>query len=518
METLPMLGVPVESSSGGELALEITPNRPDFLSSEGISRALNLFFGKPARKYSCESNPAGELVVDPSVKKIRPFIAMVQVDGVTLDDYSIKSIMQIQEKLHDTLGRKRKKVAIGMHNADVVSPPYKYFACGKKEISFVPLDMQTQMTPEEILSSHPKGISYSHLIHQKCPMITDANGNVLSFPPIINGELTRVKEDTTNLLVDVTGTSKEAVNATLNIISCMLADRGGKIRQVKANGTPCPNLTPRTQKFSKKKCEKLLGETFTDAQISTYLSKMGYAATSQESRIPVSSVLVPPYRADILHEVDIYEDIAIAHGYDNFLPALPPLSTVGKAEEGHICHTILPGAGFLEAKGWLLTSEKEVSLAGLQALGVKIKNPLTEDFTTFRPSLIPGMLRIFAESKNERLPQKIYELGAVSIPREKDMLCAAIISPDSSFSKIKSILDLLMKESGKEYSLGKEGETGISSGAEGQIAGKTFIPGRCAAIIINGKQAGIIGEIHPQILENFSLEQPVALFEMDAES
>ncbi|MEM2962961.1 MAG: phenylalanine--tRNA ligase subunit beta [Candidatus Anstonellales archaeon] len=501
LQTLPLLGVPTNRADKDELHLEITPNRPDMLSSEGISRALNLYFGKPPNTYVAEEGLAGELIIDTSVRRVRPFIAMARVDGVSLDDYSIKSIIQIQEKLHETLGRKRKKVAIGIHNADAVKPPYKYFACSPEAVSFVPLDMHSPMTPKQILHEHPKGIEYRHLVGRKCPLITDADENVLSFPPIINGELTRVSENTKNLLIDVTGTSKDAVHATLNILVCMLADRGGKIKKIKCGKELTPNLTPHIKKFSIKRCERLLGIKFTESQIKDYLLKMGYSLAGP------SAVLVPPYRADIMHEVDIYEDIAIAHGYDNFTPTLPQLSTTGSSKDEHPANAILVGAGFLEIKSWLLTSPHELSLCGIDARGVKIKNPLTEDFTTFRPSLIPGLLRVFSESKNERLPQKIYEIGTVSVPEEKEKLCVAILSHNASFSKIKSVLELLMRESNKTYTLKKE---------EG-VAGTTFIEGRCATINLLGKSVGRIGEIHPQVLENLSIEHPVALFEIDAD-
>ncbi|OIO21365.1 phenylalanine--tRNA ligase subunit beta [Candidatus Micrarchaeota archaeon CG1_02_47_40] len=498
LSTLPTLGVPVEESSeAGELSLEITPNRPDLLSVEGIARLLNSYCNGKRKQYAVEGTAAGELIISPSVKKIRPFIAMARADGITLDDYSIKSIMQIQEKLHDTLGRKRKKVAIGIHNADVVALPFKYSAYSPEEISFVPLDMQVQMTCSEILRSHPKGIDYAHLVKGKCPIISDKNNNVLSFPPIINGELTRVTEDTSNLLIDVTGTSKEAVEITLNILCCMLSDREAKIRGMRIGGTEYPDLSLKKMKFSKKKCEKLLGIALSDSQAKTCLEKMGFEVESP------SSVLIPPYRADIMHEVDLYEDAAIAYGYGNIIPSLPNLPTIGDSTPSHPAHEILVGSGFLEASGWLLTNEEEQKRANILPAGVKIKNPLTEDFTQFRTSLTPSILRIFSESRNEKLPQKIYEIGAVSLPQEKEKLCAAIYSPDASFSKIKSVLEMLMKETGKICSLERE-------------ANPSFIKGRCAVVNIDGKHIGVIGEIHPQVLENFSLEQPVALFEIDA--
>jgi phenylalanyl-tRNA synthetase beta chain len=151
-----------------------------------------------------------------------------------LDDYTVKSVMDVQEKLHLTHGRYRMKVAIGVHDLDRVEPPFTYKAVDPASVSFVPLDMTEELNLREILAKHPKGRDYAWCLEgkKKYPIFIDKNNNVLSFPPIINGELTRLTENTRNLFIEMTGTDQQAVDAALNIVSASLADRGGRLQTV----------------------------------------------------------------------------------------------------------------------------------------------------------------------------------------------------------------------------------------------------------------------------------------------
>lgn len=249
--TLTSLGFPTEETEDGKLNVEVTPNRPDALCVEGLARALNCYrSGKPVVYKAGKSGV--KVSVDKSVAQVRPAFGGAVVRGVKMTGSLVRSIMQVQEKLHETLGRKRRKVAIGMHDLGRVQPPFRYFACGKREVLFVPLEMQERMTPEQILARHPKGVGYAHLVGEKCPMIADINGEVLSFPPIINGELTKLTSKSTDLFIDATGTSQEAVGQAVNILCAMLADRGGKIEEISVNGKPYSLLEEKKWKLPAK--------------------------------------------------------------------------------------------------------------------------------------------------------------------------------------------------------------------------------------------------------------------------
>lgn len=234
-EDAPMIGVSVESIEGDVLTVEVFPDRPDMLSIEGFARALKGFLGIESGLVEYRVEPSGlTLEVDPSVKEVRPCISAAVVRDIELDDSWLKSLMDIQEKLHITHGLNRTKVAIGVHDLDQINPPFKYKAVKPEEIRFIPLDMTEELNLQEILERHPKGRDYAFTLEgkKKYPIILDRDGNVLSFPPIINGELTRLTESTRNLFIELTGTSQLAVDQALNIIASSVADRGGRIQSV----------------------------------------------------------------------------------------------------------------------------------------------------------------------------------------------------------------------------------------------------------------------------------------------
>lgn len=237
-QAIPMIGVSLESIDEDSMSVEVFPNRPDMLSVEGFARAVKGFMGleKGLVDYPIEAS-AIVLMVESSVKDVRPYVAAAQIDGVVIDVFQLKSIMNVQEKLHTTHGRNRVKVAIGVHDSDRIFPPYTYKAVKPNEISFIPLDMTEEMNLFEILSKHPKGVDYAFTLKgfKKYPIILDSKGSVLSFPPIINGELTRVTEKTRNLFIEVTGSHALSVNQALNIIVSSIADRGGNIKSVEIN-------------------------------------------------------------------------------------------------------------------------------------------------------------------------------------------------------------------------------------------------------------------------------------------
>lgn len=237
-EKVPMLGVDMESIDDEKIIIEVFPNRPDMLSIEGFSRALSSFMEIKSGmiKYSIkENNPQIEIYIDPSVKNIRPYISAAVIRNVKLDDNSLKSIMDIQEKLHITHGRGRKKAAIGVHDLDTFKPPLKYKAFNPDEIKFRPLNLEKELYLNEILEKHPKGREYAHILGntEKYPVIADNQGKVLSMPPIINSDLTKVTEKTKNLFIEVTGTELKTVNQALKIITTSIADRtSGEIKSI----------------------------------------------------------------------------------------------------------------------------------------------------------------------------------------------------------------------------------------------------------------------------------------------
>ncbi len=490
IDTLTMLGFPTEKTETGELDVEVTPNRPDALSVEGIARALRCYMkGEPAA-YSVGDSGV-ELSVDHSVSQVRPYFGGAVVKGITFNDSTVRSIMQLQEKLHETLGRKRRKVAIGIHDIDRVTPPFRYFACGREDVSFVPLESTGKMTPLEILKRHEKGMAYEHLVTDLCPMIEDACKEILSFPPIINGELTKLTPDTKNVFIDCTGTSEEAVRQAVNIVVAALADRGGEVERITLNGAPYEILAEKKWPLPVKESERLLGMAFTHEQVAGLLAKMGY-------KVEGGFAYAAGYRADIMNEVDLIEDVAIAYGFNNFEPRLPSVSTMGGQKAQSPYHELLVGLGFDEAVTWTLSNEEMEKKARLpQGARVEIENPLTVDFTRFRASILPNLLSALSDSKDEKLPIKLYEIGPVAAPQLVQSLGIVSMHAKSSFAEIKGVVMALV-----ENAEVREEEYG------------TFMKGRCAALYIDGKKTGYFGEVAPDVLSAFGLEQPVCAAEI----
>ncbi|MEK6988189.1 MAG: phenylalanine--tRNA ligase subunit beta [Candidatus Thermoplasmatota archaeon] len=510
VDRITFMGSGPEGVQGDVMTFDIFPNRPDLYSVEGIARGLrgylDLEVGLP--RYAVE--PSGiEFSVDPSTQRVRPFAVGGIVRGVSLDDYLLRSLVDLQEKLHLTTGRKRRKVAIGIHDLDRVTPPFLYKAVKPHEVRFVPLGLAREMDLAEILSSHEKGKEYASILHGKdvYPIILDSRGKVLSFPPIINGVVTQLTPNTRNLFLDVTGTEFEAVSGVLNILSTALAERGGRIQTVRTTyadrTVDTPDLTQPPYSVNLSRARELLGIDVSPEKAAELLRRMRYDARPSGGRV---DVLVPAYRMDILHEVDVAEDIAIAWGYDRYPRELPRRQTIGtplsKNDFADELRQLLIGYGYQETMSLTMASDKE-PLATPDR--VVIRNPISEDLTTLRSSLLPGLLNLFKLNKHRELPQRIFEVADVVLDgKNVRHVAAAAIHYKASFTEAKSLVLSLLRDVGHTAEIEPD-EDG------------NFLPGRAAAILLEGEDVGHFGEIHPRILEAYTLVQPVMAVELDVE-
>jgi len=493
IDTLTEIGAPVEEKEDGKIVVEVTPNRPDLFFIEGIARTLKAYLKKEKTNYSCEKSKYA-VMCDRSVSSVRPFIKIAVVMGVKIDEKGINYLIAAQEKLHETVGRKRKKIAIGIHNLDVIEFPLIYRAV--EDVRFVPLDYSEEMSAKDILTKHPKGIEYAQLVKDKLPMISDKRG-VISFPPIINSERTRLSGNTVNFLIDVTGTHGETVDGAINNVVCALIDRGGTAYEVKINNEPYPNLNPKKMPIDVKFFSKTIGLSLKKEQMKELLAKMDY-------EIKGKTVFVPPYRMDIMHQVDVLEDVVIGYGYNNLKPTLPNFFTPGKliAQYSEL-EAIMRGMGFTEIKTFLLTSKKQIESVGFRCDTIPVINPATMDYNTLRPSLCPSMIEIFANNKTKGLPQKLYEMGQICKGKEmKNALIFGIMDKKIEFSDIRGYLQTLMGEQSKEFELRKSYENDC------------FENSRAGEIYINNQKIGKIGKIKKEILEIYGLEFEIYLCEI----
>ena len=540
-DKFPMMGVEVEEifeeikedKKEKIIQFSINPDRPYYLSVEGLARGFRGFMGidKGMPKYDVYESDVEVFVED---VRLRPYCAFAIVKNVIVDDLVLESIINLQEKLHWTIGRDRKKIAIGIHDFDKVAPPFYYKEIKGDELKFEPLGHDVEMTPEEILQKHEKGIKYAHLIaDDKYPIILDKDGNVLSMPPIINGNLTKVTTETRNLLIDITGTDKNAVENTLNILVSAFADRGGTIYSVKLVNSNnknkkdtiiYPDLTPKVEELSPEFINKRLGLNLNPGEIITSLRK---ARMDAEYNYEKNNMIVkiPAYRVDILHKVDFTEEVAIHYGYDKFTGKFPNVATIGEKypleKKFDFIRDVMVGYGFFEVMNLTLSNQdvlfKKMKIDVDDNEYVEVLKPASIEHRVVRPSILPLLLETLYINKHNELPQKIFEVGDCVVIDETDessytkcknvgKIAFAIIHPNANFNELKSYAEGLLREMDINYKLENYDHP-------------SFIGGRCARIINadTEKAIGYFGELHPEVILNFDLEHPVVGFEMEIE-
>ncbi len=525
INTLPMMASDIEDFNDEEIKVEFFPNRPDNLSIEGIARSFKGFIGQETGLAQYKVEKSGEsVIIDEKMKSIRPYIGFAKIEGVNFKGDKLKYVMDFQENLHWVIGRDRKKVAIGIHNADVVKAPYHYIASLPDENAFVALEKDVEMTPEEILNKHDKGEKYAHLISEfDCyPLILDDEGRVLSMPPIINGELTKISEDVENIIVDVTGTDERAVNQTLNIICSSFAESGGKIKSMDLEYgdriITTPDLTAQTGLVHVDRANKLIGGTSLNAgDIQELLERARFGAEIIDDN--ELKVYIPSYRIDILHEVDIIENIAIQYRINNIQSQLPEVSTVAYPNSWFstekLIREVMVGMGFQEVMSLMLTSTQShyENMLQEEKEHVDVLKPISVDRTMIRTSLINGLMEFLEDNKHEDLPQKIFEIGDVLyLDRNQEnnvvsckKLAGLICHSQANFTEIKSSITAILNNLG--YSMNLSSSDNAS-----------FIEGRVASVdgsAKNGEIKGVFGEISPEVITNFNLDYPVIGFEIE---
>jgi len=576
-DKIAMFGTPIEKIENQEIQIEIFPDRPDLLSYQGYKRSFLAFLGKKTglKKYKIKKPEKNYKVnIDSSVKDVRPYTACAIVKGIKLSDDKIKEIIEIQEKLHTTVGRKRKKLAIGIYPLEEIKLPITYKALEPDKIKFTPLESSRKMSGLEILQRHPVGKDYAHLLagKTKFPIFIDANKNILSMPPIINSQLTgKITKKTKDVFVECSGYDFDLLKKCLNIIVTSLSDIGGTIYQMKLKYKKrelTPDLSTEKMKISLENTNKTLGLNLNEKQLKSLLEKMGYDYEK-------GFVQIPNWRLDILHEVDLIEDVAIAYGYDKFKPEIPSISTIGHEDpketiKRKIAET-LASIKFLEVSNYHLTNPnnqfKKMGIPEKQKKEfIKVEDSKT-DYTILRKDLSHYMMKVFSENVDAEYPQKIFEIGKVfrettqedrklidkkSLRAGQDTVSkfggnlqetehlATAISP-ADFTQIKQVLKYLSRMLNIEI---KSQET--------EDFPLHFIDGRVAEIILTNEDSdkldstkkreggtfkskklgiaesekkgsnsqikiGYIGEIHPRILKNWKLKMPVVLFEISLE-
>lgn len=512
----------IEEEKDGKLKVDVKDtNRPDLWSVEGIARELRGHYGIKTGLPKFKIKKSDLVVkVDKKVEKVRPKTVCAVVKNLNLDEKSLKQIIQLQEKVCQTFGRNRDTAAIGIYDYDKIEGPIKYTTFKPENLKFKPLGFKEEMTLEQIIKKHPKGKEYGYLLenHKEYPIFIDKEKNVLSMPPIINSEYTgKVDEKTKNVFIEVSGHKINTISIALNVIVLALRERGGEICSVDINyekeKITTPDFSPNYEKMNLEKCKKILGLELSKKEIKDLLKKSRCEGKIKGNKIKVK---YPAYRKDIMNERDLIEEVGISYGYEKIDPEKIKFQTRGEEKEiekfENKMRELCIGFELQEILTFTLTSKKNL-LEKMRAKDkkiIEISNPVSKNWSVFRNSLLPNMLEFLSKNKHVQYPQKIFEIGKIAKinkqkeTRTEDLTNLSIMITDNEvgYENIVSILDSVMENLGIKYSLKKS-------------KNKNFIESRTAKIFIKGKKIGKLGEIYPEVLENFNLEKPVVALEIN---
>jgi len=513
-DSLPFLGLDIESEDKDLVRIEYSPNRPDYSTDFGIALGLQGLLGikTGAVKLKIKKSAKYSLSAKSGIEKIRPFVTGIVAKNGKIDDKTIKQLMTMQEDLHFGIGRKRKKSSIGIHDLDKIVFPLVYTTANRNH-RFIPLNSEKEISISEILANTEVGKNYGSLLGQssQVPLILDANQKTISFPPIINAAVTTVTTKTKNLFIEVTGINKEDAEDMLSVVATILQSAGFTLESIKISGIK--NSSP---KFEEKKItvnssliNQTLGLNLSISKIVSSLKKSRLDSLSKGANIICT---IPAFRFDIFGPMDLVEEVALGYGIQNLEPSLSPSQTIGNTNPvslqlKSLDHTMI-GLGYLEALNSSLTS-KRVLYDMTNRDSSKIISVLDSkslEHTILRDSILPGLLENLSRNIHESYPQKIFETGTVfSIGdpiSEKFSFSGISAHKDANFTEIKSVLQSALKTG---FGIEIETKTTINP---------TFEDGHCATIILNEKSIGVMGKIHSKIVENYKIRVPVMGFEM----
>jgi len=513
LDRLPYIGLDIEGVDRNSVRVEYSPNRPDFGTDFGIARALRGLLGMEAGLPNFPTAPSGVRVsVDRKLGRVRPFIACATVTGLDLDDESVRQIISLQEDLHNGLGRRRRLVAIGLHDMDAVEPPFSYRAVGST-FEFVPLGGKNPVSVSSILSDTDEGKVYGAALggSELYPVITDSNGVVLSFPPIINGDATRVTTKTRNMFIDVTSTIRKAGDDVLAVVATTLAEAGGKLGTVSIRYPREPRVTPDLSPI-----ELPIDHRLVRSVLGLDLSKAEIARSLARSRLGVKGgkALGPRYRVDLLHPVDIAEEVALGYGFERIEPVYPPSSQAGSFNrfEDYMdsASTVMAGSGMIEMMTFELVDERSLYTLFQRSPSEKIVvlNPKSIEHSVLRDALIPSLMASLSGNVKSDYPQRIFEIGRVygradGRVSEAWHLACLFAHSQASYTEAKMYLEAFCR---------------IISGTEPATETDqhwAFTAGRCARVTVEGASLGHVGEVKPEAIDAFGLGVPVSGFEID---
>ena len=513
-DSLPFLGLDIESEDKDLVRIEYSPNRPDYSTDYGIALGLQGLLGIKTGlvKLTIKKSKNYSISVKPTVSKIRPFVTGIIAKNGKIDDKTIKQLMTMQEDLHFGIGRKRKKSSIGIHDLDKISFPLIYTTVSRNH-KFIPLNSEKDLSISEIINDTETGKDYGHLLGQssQVPIIIDANKKTVSFPPIINAAITTVTTKTKNLFVEVTGINKDDAEDMLSVVATILQSAGFTLEHIQISGAKnsSPKLQEKKMIVDSSLINQTLGLNLNTSKIISSLKKSRLNALSKGKNIICT---IPAYRFDIFGPMDLVEEVALGYGIQNFEPTISPSQTLGQINpisfQLKSLNQTMIGLGFLEALNSSLSSKRVLyDMTNRDSKNIiSVLDSKSQEHTILRDSILPGLIENLSRNIHESYPQKMFETGGIfnldNPISEKTNLSAISAHKDANFTEIKSVLQTVLKIG---FGIEIQTKTAVNS---------SFEDGHCANIIFNGNTIGIIGEINSKIIDNYKIRVPVVGFEI----
>lgn len=570
--------------------IDMPANRYDLLCVEGLSRALKIFLGDIDAPVYTRTDPIHTMTVQlDNTKQIRPYVVCAILRDMKFDAARYASFIDLQDQLHRNLCRQRTLVAIGTHDLDTITAPFTYNALPPGSIDFVPLTPSNQgsFTADKLLEHYETDASTKHLKpyvgiiknSPVYPVIRDSNETVLSLPPIINGDHSKITLNTTNVFIECTATDLTKANIVLDTVVTMFSEyctptpytvEGVTVTYVDANGTVTdsyvsPALSTRRERARIDFCNSLIGISLSAEQIRTLCDKVQLGPAILLENDTILEVTVPPTRSDILHAVDIAEDIGIAYGYNNIVKRVPTTSTVGAEQPLNNLTDLLRDeigrAGYIEVLTHGLCSEYDnfTALGRPITAAVSLSNPANIEYQVVRTTLLPGLLKTLQHNKSASFTNgyKLFEISDVVLVDEEHVvaetivgaknarrLCAVYAGPTSGFEVIHGLVDRIMtlteiapdaayiansaKSDEEKFRVSRDGWVyTIVALPDTDPCAATYFPGRSAAILLKSpKQSspneminiGSFGVLHPKVLAHFDIQYPASCIELDLEA
>ncbi|MBU1197310.1 phenylalanine--tRNA ligase subunit beta [Candidatus Micrarchaeota archaeon] len=507
--------------SGEELSLEVTGDRPDLLSAEGVARALKGYFGVEKGIPSLKLGRSDVSIhVEKEAAAIRPYLVGAVIEHASLSEEDVVDLFQMQEKLDMTHGRKRRKISIGLYDMRILKPPFYFRAFAPDSIHFIPLKSDRKMTLKQILEHHDKGKAYAHLVnaHKKYPCLVDADKEVLSLVPVINGISTSVTAKSNRIFIDHTGSDLPAMNASLNMLCQYFADRGASVKTVDViypkHKLTTPNPTPQKMNASIPGINRMLGTDLSSKRMISCLERQRISASVTGTQLHCR---IPAYRADFMHPVDLIEEVAMGYGYNAFEVKRPSIFTKGSISETtrltDSLEDVMIGYGFQQVATYITTKSAQSQKTHSDVPGIRILNPVSEEYSSVRSRLLPNMMDVLSKNTHASYPQKLFEIGEVVVAdvsaetktRNELRLCAVSAHSEAHLTESASVLGAIMQVLDRAFRLERFNQL-------------PFLEGRGATIVESltgtSRITGRVGELHPRVLESFHIEVPVAVFEV----